>query len=228
MTRGPTAGAAPAGRAALVRPHGLLLDAMGTLFGLQESVGCTYARVAAEHGITAQPGAVEQAFRRAYRQAPPLAFPGLEGAALEAAERNWWAERIRSSLQDPSGEELDPPQALVEQLYAHYAQPSAWRVYADVPERLECWHRAGLRLAVVSNFDSRLPGLLEGLDLSRWLQAVVISSRAGAAKPSPQPFALALEQVQLSAGEVWHVGDSPEDVAGAQAAGVPCVLVRRP
>jgi putative hydrolase of the HAD superfamily len=212
----------------LVRPRGLLLDAMGTLFGLREPVGCTYARVAAQHGIAAEPGAVEQAFRRAYRQAPPLAFPGLAGTALEAAELNWWAERIRSSLQEAAGEEIDPPQALVEQLYAHYAQPSAWQVYADVPERLERWRGAGLRLAVVSNFDSRLLDLLEGLQLRSWLQAVVVSSRAGAAKPSPQPFALALEQLQLRAHEVWHVGDSPEDVAGAQAAGVPCVLVRRP
>jgi putative hydrolase of the HAD superfamily len=220
-------GVSTPGSAALPRPRGLLLDAMGTLFGLRESVGRTYARVAEEHGITAEPLAVEQAFRKAYRQAPPLAFPGLRGAALEAAELNWWGERIRSSLRAATGEGVDPPQVLIEQLYAHYAHPSAWQVYAEVPEHLERWRRAGLRLAVVSNFDGRLPALLDGLNLSPWLEAVVVSSRAGAAKPSPRPFALALEQLQLSAGEVWHVGDSPEDVAGARAAGVPCVLVRR-
>jgi putative hydrolase of the HAD superfamily len=200
---------------------------MGTLFGLREPVGFTYARLARTHGINVGPESVEQAFRKAYGQAPPLAFPGLEASALQAAELAWWGERIRSSLIAAGGEECDPPAALVEQLYTHYAQPGAWLVYPDVPERMERWGRAGLRLAVVSNFDSRLDGLLEALELRRWLTAVVVSSRAGAAKPSAVPFHQALVQIELSADEVWHVGDSPEDVAGARAAGMACVLVRR-
>jgi putative hydrolase of the HAD superfamily len=59
------------------------------------------------------------------------------------------------------------------------------------------------------------------------LSAVVVSSSAGAAKPDPAPFQLALAQLQLEAGQVWHVGDSAEDVAGAAAAGLPCIQVRR-
>jgi putative hydrolase of the HAD superfamily len=57
---------------------------------------------------------------------------------------------------------------------------------------------------------------------------VVVSSRAGAAKPSPRPFQLALEALGATAAEAWHVGDSPEDEAGARAAGLRCLLVRRP
>ena len=33
------------------KPKGLLLDAMGTLITLRESVGTTYAAAAAEHGL---------------------------------------------------------------------------------------------------------------------------------------------------------------------------------
>ena len=47
--------------------------------------------------------------------------------------------------------------------------PALWRVYDDVPAMLKRWSVAGIRLAVVSNFDSRLPGLLEALGLARWL-----------------------------------------------------------
>jgi putative hydrolase of the HAD superfamily len=96
-----------------------------------------------------------------------------------------------------------------------------------VEGQLRRWHGQGLKLAVVSNFDSRLPGLLEQLGLSPWLHAVVVSSSAGAAKPDPAPFHIALEQLQLEASQVWHVGDSPEDLAGAAAAGLPCIQVRR-
>jgi putative hydrolase of the HAD superfamily len=57
---------------------------------------------------------------------------------------------------------------------------------------------------------------------------VVISRSTGAAKPDPAPFHQALAALDLQPRQVWHVGDSPEDEAGARAAGVACVLVRRP
>ncbi|MCP9927241.1 HAD-IA family hydrolase [Cyanobium sp. CH-040] len=208
------------------RPRGLLLDAMGTLIGLREPVGLTYARLAGRHGIGVAAEAVERAFRASYRQAPPLAFPDLGGAALERAEVAWWGERISESVVGAGGPPA--PEALVQELFAHFADPVRWQVYADVPAQLERWHARGLKLAVVSNFDSRLPGLLEHLGLARWLEVVVVSSVAGAAKPDPAPFRLALAGLGLSPQEAWHVGDSPEDVQGAAAAGLRCLLVRRP
>jgi putative hydrolase of the HAD superfamily len=81
---------------------------------------------------------------------------------------------------------------------------------------------------VVSNFDSRLEGVLTGLGLADWFETVVVSSRAGAAKPSPVPFQQALAALGLSPAQAWHVGDSPEDEAGARAAGLRCLIVRRP
>ncbi len=207
-------------------PRGLLLDAMGTLIGLREPVGATYARLAAEHGIAVEAAAVERAFRQDWGQAPPLAFPGLQGAALAEAERSWWRQRIDASLTGAGGPAA--PATLVDALMAHYADAAAWQVYADVPPLLQRWQQRGLALAVVSNFDSRLEGLLQALDLRRWLQAVVISSRAGAAKPQPQPFQQALALLQLQPSEAWHVGDSPEDAAGAAAAGLRFIQIRRP
>jgi len=210
----------------LRRPDGLLLDAMGTLIGLREPVGVTYAELAGRHGIAVTPAAVQAGFARAWQTAPPLAFPALADTDLRRAELTWWGELIRLSL-DPSGAS-SPPVELVEALFQHYAQPEAWRVFADVPAMLERWHRRGLALAVVSNFDTRLPELLAQLGLTRWLQVVVVSSAAGAAKPDPAPFHLALDQLGLPGEAVWHVGDSPEDLNGAAAAGLPCVLVQRP
>lgn len=209
------------------RPRALLLDAMGTLIGLRASVGTTYAAVAAEHGLQLDPVAVDQAFREVYRAAPPLAFPGLAGDALEQAERDWWSQRIAEVLRGVGEQEGGPP-ALHQQLFDLYADPQLWRVYDEVPAALARWREQGLRLAVVSNFDQRLARLLEAFDLLRWLDGVILSSRAGAAKPSARPFQLALEQLDLAPHQAWHVGDSPEDEAGARAAGLPCVLVRRP
>lgn len=208
------------------RPRALLLDAMGTLIGLRQPVGRTYAEHAARHGITANPDAITRSLLQVLRQAPPLAFAGLEGQALLSAERNWWGDRIDAVLRITAG--AAAPEALRRELFDHYADPAAWMVYSDVPLWLERWQAAGLRLAVVSNFDSRLHGLLAGLGLERWLDAVIISSTVGAAKPSPLPFRQALERLGLAAHQAWHVGDSPEDGEGARAAGLRCLIVRRP
>lgn len=208
------------------RPRGLLLDAMGTLIGLRSTVGHTYAAVAAEHGVEVAPEAIDRAFPGVLRQAPALAFPGLEGDGLLQAERRWWGERIDAVLAAAGA--AAAPAALHDALFDRFADPILWHVYADVPAVLRRWHGAGLRLAVVSNFDQRLQPLLESLGLADLFAAVVVSSRAGAAKPSPLPFQIALESLDLPPSQVWHVGDSPEDGDGARAAGVRCLLVRRP
>ncbi len=214
-------------------PEALLLDAMGTLIGLRRSVGSSYAALAAEFGLEADADAIDRAFPAVYRQAPPLAFPGLAGADLRAAEIHWWGERIATvfqqalpNAQDQLAEGL--PTGLAEALFEHFADPGLWRVYPEVPPCLQRWRQRGLRLAVVSNFDSRLPGLLEGLGVAEHLHTVVVSSAAGAAKPDPAPYRQALEALGLPAEAVWHVGDSPEDEAGADAAGIRCLLVQRP
>ncbi len=212
--------------AAWPRPRALLLDAMGTLIRLRRPLGDTYAEAAADHGIAVAPETVEKAFARHYPAAPPLAFDGLSGEALREAEIRWWGERIDAVLQATAG--VPGPPALHRQLFEAFADPGLWQVYDDVPERLARWQAAGLKLAVVSNFDSRLDGLLAGLGLAERFAAVVVSSSAGAAKPSPRPFRLALEALGASAEEAWHVGDSPEDAAGARAAGLRCLIVRRP
>lgn len=200
---------------------------MGTLIGLRRSVGSVYSELAASHGLAVDAAALDRVFPAVYRQAPPLAFPGLTGAELLAAERQWWGERIAEAFAACGQTGPLPPQ-LAGALFDRFAEPDLWHVYADVAGPLEAWRRRGLKLAVVSNFDQRLSGLLEGLGLADAFAAVVVSSAAGAAKPDPQPFRLALAALDLEPGAVWHVGDSPEDEAGARAAGVRPVLIRRP
>lgn len=207
------------------RPNGLLLDAMGTLIELRRSVGDSYALVAQEHGITVDAKAIDAVFGRVLDQAPALAFTALDAEALLAAEQQWWGDRIGETF--AALEAPEPSQELRLALFDHFAQGDQWQVYPDVVQQLRGWREAGLKLAVVSNFDRRLHGLLEQLELSDLLDAVVVSSEAGAAKPDPRPFELALNALELPAAEVWHVGDSPEDLAGARAAGLRCVLIER-
>ena len=64
--------------------------------------------------------------------------------------------------------------------------------------------------------------------LRPFFDAVVVSGDVGVKKPDPAIFAPALEQTGLATDEALFVGDSPEDdVAGARAAGLRPVLIRR-
>jgi putative hydrolase of the HAD superfamily len=207
------------------RPRGLLLDAMGTLITLRESVGSSYAALARDHGVVAEAAAIDAVFPTVYRQAPPLAFAGLSGEALLEAEIGWWGERISETF---AALTLPRPDAALQRaLFDHFAQPERWLVYGEVAAQLTAWRQAGLRLAVVSNFDSRLHGLLQSLGLLTQLDAVVISSEVGAAKPDPRPLQLALAALELTPEQAWHIGDSADDVAAARGAGVHCLRIER-
>ena len=201
-------------------------DAAGTLFGIAEPVGETYARVAARHGIRVPASKADAGFRRAFSTAPPLAFPGASPTRLATHERAWWYTIVRRALGTPaSGPAFD---ACFDELYAYFATAAAWRVFPDVPDALAALGARGLRLAVVSNFDARLDPLLADLGVRRLVDAVVCSSHAGSAKPDPAIFGAALAALDVPASATLHAGDDPvADVQGARTAGLSAVLVCR-
>jgi putative hydrolase of the HAD superfamily len=194
-------------------------DAAGTLFMVAEPVGETYARRLRLRGLAADPVRVEVAFRSAFATAPALAFPGVTGAELERAERAWWGAIIERALGDALPRELAAD--VCEELFAHYAHGIAWRLDREAVATLERLKSRGLRLGVVSNFDSRLPRLLAELGLAPFFDAIVWSTGVGTAKPERAIFAALLEALGTRADETLHVGDDEHcDVAGARAAGL--------
>ena len=208
------------------RLRAVLFDAAGTLIRPRESVGVTYARRFAEHGAVIGAERVGDAFARVMRGMPPMASGAAEAAA--AREKDWWREVVRRTLRAADGTaRLRDFDACFEALFAHYAAASAWEPAPGAAEALETLAARGLRLAVVSNFDRRLPALLAGLGLARFFDRVVLPSDAGASKPDPRIFAFALEALGVSPAQAVYVGDDPsDDHEGAAAAGLRAVDVR--
>jgi putative hydrolase of the HAD superfamily len=201
------------------------LDAAGTLITVAEPVGQTYARVAARHGLHVSPGEAEAGFRRALATQAPLAFPHSHAAERRDRERAWWYAVVRGALGATTGDGLE---AACGELFEHYADPGAWRVFPEVPRVLEALRAGGVLLAVVSNFDGRLVPLLGALGISQRIDVVVHSSEAGSAKPDPAIFLEAVSRLRVSPADALHVGDDPAaDVAGARRAGLAAALVDR-
>jgi putative hydrolase of the HAD superfamily len=100
--------------------------------------------------------------------------------------------------------------------------------YPDVVPALDALRGRGLRLIAVSNWDFSLARVLARCGLKGMLDGTVTSAEAGARKPDPAIFAVALELAQCRPDEALHVGDTPEeDVAGARAAGIRPLLIDR-
>lgn len=204
------------------RVRAVLLDAAGTLIELREPVGESYARRAREQGAAISAWRFGEAFGRVLRQAPPMVFPEAPRDAIESLERDWWRGVVRAALRAAdSTVRLADFEAFFEALWADFADPGAWRARPGAAQALEALRDAGVRCAVVSNFDHRLPRLLDGLGLLRLLDAVVLPSDTQTAKPDPAHFAAALERLGVAASDAVVVGDDPErDLAAARAAGL--------
>lgn len=200
----------------------VLFDAAGTLFDPREPVGETYARVLAEHGAAIPAWRLEDAFTRVRRHAPEMVFSDADPAEWPDRERAWWWSRLRETVRAADSEaDVRDFDGCFERLFAHFAEAHAWRARPGAAEALVALREAGLRTAVVSDFDHRLDGVLEGLGLAVHLDAVIRAAHAGAAKPDPRIFRFALARLGVAAEEALFVGDDAErDLAGGRAVGM--------
>jgi putative hydrolase of the HAD superfamily len=115
-----------------------------------------------------------------------------------------------------------------ERLSAHFRDPNSWAVFADVRGTLAELVSRGMALAVISNWDSNLPSLLQSLGLAASFREVSVSSTEGTGKPKPDIFLRTCARLDLAPAEVLHVGDSlVDDYGGARAAGLCALLLDR-
>lgn len=204
----------------------IFFDAADTLFRVRGGVGEVYARVARRFGAQPDAAAIERAFARAFRSAPPLAFPGATDDSIERLEKEWWRRLVTEVFEEIG---MFPRFAeYFNALFEAFRGIEAWELFPETVPTLEALKHRGLYLGIISNFDSRIFDVLSALGIERFFDSVTISSRAGSAKPAKAIFLVALEQAQVKAASALHVGDSlREDVEGARAAGLKALLLDR-
>ncbi len=106
------------------------------------------------------------------------------------------------------------------------------RAFPDARPAVESWHRAGYRLAIVSNTTQsdgdEIARAVRPLGLSGFWSAIVTSVEVGHEKPHPSMFTQALEALGCSAASAVMVGDDiAKDVGGAAALGLTTVHLNR-
>lgn len=110
---------------------------------------------------------------------------------------------------------------------------AAWQSHVSIdpeamPVLMDLKHR-NKTVGLVSNFDHP-PHVRRILSENGWatvFDTIVISSEVGLKKPDPAIFALALQRTGIAPADAIYVGDTHDDVAGANAAGIQPIIIAR-
>ncbi len=110
---------------------------------------------------------------------------------------------------------------------------AAWQTHISIDPAampvLTQLKQAKKTVGLVSNFDHppHVRGLLSENGWAHVFDTVIISSEVGIKKPDPAIFALALQDTGITPPDAIYVGDTHDDVAGAIAAGIQPILIKR-
>ncbi len=190
----------------MTAPAAVTVDAFGTLVNLCDPVPALRAALD-RHGFEANEDAVRRAFRAEVEFYVPRAHTGRDAKTLAA---------LRC---DCAGVFVTAVEALIEatEFVDDFIGALRFEPMPGAEEACAELQRHAVPAAVVSNWDV---GLHEHLRQLGFDLPVVTSAEAGAAKPDPAIFRLALERLGVAPHDAVHIGDSEEDEQGARAAGM--------
>jgi putative hydrolase of the HAD superfamily len=197
------------GRLRAAELDAVTIDAFGTLVTLRDPVPAL-GRTLAACGIARSRDEVAAAFAEEGRYYRARSHEGADEASLALLRRECAGVFLRAL-----GADVEPAS-----FAGDYVSALRFAPRPSVPEAVTELAAMGLRLGVVSNWDVALTGYLEELGLREHFTAIVTSAEAGAPKPDPRIFELALERLGVAPERALHVGDAEADELGARAAGM--------
>ncbi|KAF9679552.1 hypothetical protein SADUNF_Sadunf06G0026700 [Salix dunnii] len=183
----------------------LLVDAVGTLVVPSQPM----AQIGEKYGVEYSEDEILNRYRWAYGQ--PW---GRSRLRYVNDGRPFWQYIVSSSTGCSDAQYF-------EELYNYYTTEKAWHLCdPDAEKVFEAIRKVGVKVAVVSNFDTRLRPLLRALNCDHWFDALAISAEVAAEKPNPTIFLKACELLEVKPEDVVHVGDDRRnDIWGARDAG---------
>jgi 2-haloacid dehalogenase len=101
-------------------------------------------------------------------------------------------------------------------------------VFPEVPEVLAELHRAGMRVAILSNGTPQmLAALVRNAKLEHLLDAVLSIESVGVFKPDPKVYQLAIDELGIKASSLAFQSSNAWDVHAASTFGMPTIWCNR-
>ncbi|KAL0896587.1 hypothetical protein Bca101_080548 [Brassica carinata] len=196
----------------------LLVDAVGTLLVPAQPTAQIYKNIGEKYGVEYSEAEILTRYRRAYQK--PWGQSHLRvGRCLVKKRyvndaRPFWQYIVSASTGCSDSQYF-------EELYDYFTTEQAWKLCDPEAEKVfKAIKEAGVKVAIVSNFDTRLRPLLRALRCEEWFDAVAVSAEVEAEKPNPTIFLKACELLGVNPEDAVHVGDDRRnDLWGARDAG---------
>jgi len=204
----------------------ITLDVNNTLLRVRGSVGQLYSKTAKDYGYSFDTNTLESEFHKAYKKYYKK-YPNF-GARDNVGTKYFWHQIVRSTFTNSGCKDDAVISQIASKLYSDFALPLNWVLFEDVALVLKHLKNKGYKMGVVSNFDERLPSILEGLGILKYFSFVLCSTEVGVAKPCAKIFQLALQRGGVRATEALHIGDNVTlDYRAAKAVGMSAYLIDR-
>jgi len=158
----------------------------------------------------------------------PWQQPDRPHLHLTSAEA-WWEALypVLASVYRGVGLDDSMARSLARRFRAVYLNLDRWRLFDDVLPTLDALSVQGWTHAILSNHVPEFGEIIDHLGLTSRFAYVFNSAETGYEKPHPRAFQLALKALP-DVETAWMIGENVvADVQGAEAVGLPAILVRR-
>ena len=203
----------------------ITFDIFNTIIRVRESPGKHYARVANAHGLAVEGSCLDDVYGPTWRDMKKE-FP-IYGIAQDMTAEYWWRTFILR-LFAAADYSVDNHflNKIATFLYHDFVKPQYWEILPHSVPILEKLKQNGIKVGVISNFDVRLPKVLEGLELDKYFDFLITSAAMECEKPNKTMFRAALKTSGTQAEYAAHVGDDLyADYWGARNAGIHSYLL---
>ncbi|MGV7221440.1 MAG: HAD-IA family hydrolase [Nitrospinales bacterium] len=204
----------------------VFFDVGGTLLRVHPSVGDVYAHYSKVYGFSGT--AQELNFRFGTEWKKMGGMESLGATKGVEAEKKFWSDLVYKVFEMSGG--LRDFDEFFECVYDAFRSKEHWRVFEDVLDSgiLQHLKSRGVKLGVVSNWDSRLPQILGSMELAQYFDFILASTVIGSAKPDSFIFEEAIRLSGFSPGEACHIGDEIKaDYHGARQVGIDSIIIDR-
>lgn len=205
----------------------VFFDAGNTLIYAHPKVSVIYSEVSKQFGADIDPTLIEDQFRSVFRKEMKIEAAQKKYSGDDQDKELW--RRITGQIHSSIELFKDVPfDEWFEALYRRFGLAQTWRIFDDVEEVLGSLKKSGIRLGLISNWDRRLRGILDGLGLDKYMDYITVSSEIGVRKPHKEIFEHALSGIDSDPADAIHIGDLyDEDYLGARNIGIKPLLINR-